>query len=71
MNAEVNFEYEIYLCYEDIEKQIRSHCLLIVDLNNSDVLDLDNIRECLEFLHNIEIEIQLLTDRDVNGYYAG
>lgn len=44
MNSEVNFEYEIWLAYEDIEKQIRSHCLIIVDLKNSDVLDLENIR---------------------------
>jgi hypothetical protein len=71
MNSEVNFEHEIYILYTDIEKDIRNHCLLIVDINGSDVLSLKNIRECLEFLHNIEIDIEALRNKDVNGYYAG
>ncbi len=45
--------------------------MIIVDLNDSDVLDLQNIEKCLEFLRNIEIDIEELMKKDVGDYYEG
>ena len=63
MNVEANFEWEVEREYYRLEKQIRGHFLEVVDLHGCDILDAANNRDCCEFLHNIEIEVEALSLR--------